>query len=121
MSKILLLQFNIFIFSFTGIFSKLASDAFKVGGVNNLWIYLWVFLMLVNCGIYAIFWQINLRHFDVSVAYLHRSTYIIWNIIWATVVFKEHISVFNILGAALIIVGLLAVNYQKKISNKSEG
>lgn len=103
----LFLQFNVLVFSLTGIFMKFA--AFSLAEKQMVWCGFWFFLVMVNCAIYAVFWQMNLKHFDISLAYLYRTTYIIWNMLWAALVFSESITLANILGVVLILGGLVVV------------
>lgn len=106
--KILLLHINVFFFSLSGVFSKLAAQNF-----GNYQFYLFFSLLLLNCIIYAVFWQINLKHFSVSFAYLNRSVYIIWTMLWAFLCFREQISLTNYVGAGLIIIGIIVIYYKK--------
>ena len=109
MRKYLLLHLNILLFSFTGIFSKLASIQYNKDGLNSWLLYLFLFLMIVNCGIYAIAWQKIIKNFELSTAYAHRSVYLIWSQIWAVLIFKEYLSLKNLLGMLVVLIGVLVV------------
>ena len=65
--------------------------------------------MLLNCGIYAFFWQQTLKRFDVHVAYAHKAVYNIWSLLWAVLIFSEHITIGNIIGTMLIIIGIVVM------------
>ena len=65
--------------------------------------------MLINCTVYALFWQQNLKYFDVNVAYAHRSVYNVWSLLWAVLIFSEKITVGNVIGTVLIIGGILVM------------
>lgn len=106
---ILILHFNIMLFSLTGIFSKFTANSVNENGIFSLCTFVFAGLMLINCAIYALFWQQNLKHFDVNVAYAHRSVYNIWSLIWAVLIFFERITVGNVLGTVLIIRGILVM------------
>ena len=107
--SLFLLHLNIMIFSFTGIFSKFAADSIKARGVLDPRSLMWGCLILVNCAIYAVFWQQNLKHFPVNVAYAHSAVYNIWSLFWAVLIFSETISRGNIIGTILIISGILFI------------
>ena len=107
--NILLLHFNIFIFSLTGIFSKCAANSVNENGVFSVTTVLFGCLMLLNCGIYAFFWQQTLKKFDVHIAYAHKAVYNVWSLLWAVMIFSEHITVGNIIGTALIIIGIVVM------------
>ena len=102
-----LLHLNILIFSVTGILSKLAAQVFADRGIFNPLFILYVGLMLINCAVYAFFWQKNLERFEVSIAYSHRSIYNLWALLWAVMIFKEAITAGNIVGIILIIGGVM--------------
>ena len=61
-------------------------------------------------GIYALLWQQIIKKIDISVAYANRASAIFWSTVWAAVLFKEHISIQNIAGIALIFLGIWMVN-----------
>lgn len=109
MKQILLLHVSILVFSATGIFSKLAANNINSNGVFDIWTFVFAGLMLLNCGIYALFWQQNLKHFEVNTAYAHRSVYNVWSLLWAVTIFAEEITLGNIVGTVLIITGVLVI------------
>ena len=109
LKQLIFLHISILIFSATGIFSKMLANNIKDNGLLNILTFVFAGLMLLNCGIYAIFWQQNLKHFDVNVAYAHRAVYNIWSLLWAFLIFSETITIGNIIGTVLIITG--AVSY----------
>lgn len=103
------LHISILVFSTTGIFSKMAANNINQNGIFDIWTFIFGGLMLLNCGIYAIFWQQNLKHFEVNVAYAHRAVYNVWSLLWAFLIFSEEITVGNIIGTVLIIAGVLVI------------
>lgn len=107
--QILLLHISILIFSATGIFSKLAANSINANGVLDIWTFVFAGLMLLDCGIYALFWQQNLKHFEVNTAYAHRSVYNVWSLLWAVTIFSEEITLGNVVGTVLIITGVLVI------------
>ena len=111
MKKYLQLHLNIMLFSFTGIFSKLASLQYNAHGLGEWKLYLFLFLMVANCGIYALAWQKIIKKFDLSTAYAHRSVYLIWAQLWAVLIFKESLSWNNLLGMLVVLAGVLVVQH----------
>ena len=103
------LHLNILLFSLTSVFSKCASDQFNRGGLGNPLLYLFLFLMVANCGVYAIAWQKVMKKFSLSTAYANRSVYLIWSQVWAVVIFHESLSVKNIIGLLVVLVGVMVV------------
>lgn len=91
-----------FIYTTSGVFSKLASQqdfasllylAFLCGSVAVL-------------GIYAVLWQQIIKRMPVSDAYLFKGTGVIFGLALAHFVFGEAITVYNCIGAAVIICGI---------------
>lgn len=112
MSKLgsyLQLHLNILLFSFTGVFSKCASIQFNKSGLKSPLLYLFLFLMIANCGIYAIAWQMVLKKFSLSTAYANKSVYLIWTQLWAVLIFDETLSIQNIIGLLVVLVGVWVV------------
>ena len=105
----LLLHLNILLFSFTGVFSKAASVQYNKNGLRGIWLYVFLFLMLLNCFIYALAWQKVIRRFDLSVAYANKSVYLIWSQVWAVLIFHENLSLQNIIGLLVVFIGVLVV------------
>ena len=55
----ILLHICILIFSLTSVFSKAAANRYNIGGLSDPGLYLFAFMMLAICAIYAVFWQIS--------------------------------------------------------------
>ena len=60
------LHLNILLFSLTSVFSKLASIQYNKNGLHAPLLYVFLFLMIANCGIYAITWQQVIKKFSLS-------------------------------------------------------
>jgi len=56
--------------------------------------------------VYAFFWQKVLKRFDLSVAYANTGMYVVWTMAWAALFFGESIRLNNLLGAAVVILGV---------------
>lgn len=106
------LHLNILLFSFTTVFSKAASTQLNKEGLHSRLFYVLAFLMLLNCGIYALAWQQVIKKFELSVAYANKSVYLIWGQLWAVAIFGERLSWMNILGLALVFAGVVVVSYE---------
>lgn len=105
----ILLHLNILLFSFTGVFSKAASVQFNKHGLKGVLLYVFVLLMFLNCFVYALAWQKVIKRFDLNVAYANKTVYLIWSQIWAVLIFKENLSVRNIIGLIVVLIGVLVV------------
>lgn len=58
-------------------------------------------------GLYAIFWQQILRRIEISTAYMFKGTSLIFVMLLAALLFGETITWTNILGAIIIILGIV--------------
>lgn len=57
-------------------------------------------------GAYAICWQQILKRIELSTAYMFKGTSLIFVMLLAFAIFGEAITLMNIIGAAIIIVGI---------------
>lgn len=103
------LHLNILLFSLTSVFSKAASVRYNRNGLHDTLLFVFLFLMLANCGIYALAWQRVIKKFQLNVAYANRTIYLIWSQVWALLIFKENLSVNNIIGLVIVFIGVLVV------------
>ena len=64
--------------------------------------------------LYAIGWQQILKRVDLSVAYANKSVALIWGLLWGLLFFKENINVKSVIGALVIIVGIIIISIKDK-------
>lgn len=88
------------------VFSKIASE-YSFLSFN--------FLFFYGCSIfalfiYAFFWQKILIYFELSVAYLNRAIVIIWTIIVGAIIWDEPLSIYKIIAAVCIIIGIYFIS-----------
>ncbi len=102
----LLLQAAVILYTCTDIAAKLASRY----PFLSLGFVLFYGVEILILGVYALFWQQIIRKVDISVAYSNRAAAIFWSTLWAAVIFREHISVQNIVGIIIIFAGIWMVN-----------
>ena len=57
--------------------------------------------------IYAILWQQMLKKFPLTIAYASKATTIIWGMLIGYFIFKEKVTMFNIIGAVIVIIGII--------------
>ncbi len=103
LKHIIALQFAIVIFSLTGVFLKFSAgyDFLSLG-------YLVLCAVAVFfSGVYAIVWQLLLKKIPLQLAYSTRSTTTIWNLIWASLIFSETVTVKMLIGSVFIIIGVI--------------
>lgn len=103
------LVFSVAVYSFAGFFSKLASG------------YDFLSLPYISClcgvvfvlGVYAVLWQMALKRVPLNQAYLFRSLGVVFGLAIAYFAFHESISWQNLLGAAIVLFGLLVLLSEK--------
>ncbi len=109
----LLMQVMNVVFSLNGVLMKLASVSWQENGLFALKTIAVLFAAVIVLGIYAVVWQAILGRVDLSHAYLNKGTTVFWSLLWSAVVFREQITLFNIVGGIVIFLGLIMVNYHE--------
>lgn len=115
MKDICLLQLIIIIYTFSTVFAKMAS------GYEVLsWKFLFYFGMeFVILALYALLWQQMIKKFELSVAYINRSMALLWSMVWSVVFFKERITIQNVVGIVIVMVGIVVIN-QDAVNGKED-
>ena len=110
---VIFLLFANLLYATVGIFTKLASQQ-----VFLSWKYLFAFAGAVGViCIYAILWQQIIRRIELSTAYMFKGTTIIFTMLFAYWFFEEQITWNNIIGAIIIIAGIMLFAYSPKALN----
>lgn len=112
------LHLCVMMFSFTSVFSKLASAQLAEGGLRNPKLYLFAFLMLADCMIYAVCWQKIIKKFDLNIGYANRSVYLFWSQLWAVAIFGESLTLKNIIGLLIVFAGVVVVSISAQESKE---
>ena len=96
------LHLLLFMFSFCGVFSKLAA------GYEFLSLKFCIFyiISIIILGIYAILWQQVLKRFSLTTAFFNRAVNVIWGMIWGIIFFSETITLKMIIGAIIVLIGV---------------
>lgn len=91
------------VYSMSGIFSKLAARE-QFLSLRFCIYYICIIFLL---GIYAIFWQKILKKLPLTTAFANKAVTIVWGIIWGCLFFKETVTVGQIIGAVIVIAGVV--------------
>lgn len=97
----ILIAFN----SFSGVCSKLAAQN-EFLSLRFCLLYGCVILILF---VYAIVWQQILKHIPLTTAFCNKAIGIVWGITWGVLIFKEQIKLNMLIGAAIVILGVIIV------------
>ena len=102
---LIILHIILAVYSLTGIASKFA------GGEEFLSFrfILYYGIVLFGLFVYALAWQQVIKHMPLISAYANKGVTVIWGLIWGYVVFSEKITVRKIIGAAVIICGIVFI------------
>ncbi|MBE6737525.1 MAG: transporter [Ruminococcaceae bacterium] len=99
------LHLIIFQLSFGGVLSKFASKT----AFLSIEFCLLYGLMLINLGVYAILWQQIIKKLPLTSAFCNKAVSIIWGMLWGVMIFAETISWNMIVGAIIVLVGVVLV------------
>ena len=108
LKDVLILQAVVGIYTVSGVIGKFAA---KQQGIWFLALYAAEIGVL---GIYAILWQQMIRRFELSVAYANRAAALVWSLVWAILIFREQVTLQQLAGIALVIVGTVVINGGKE-------
>jgi len=103
LKDLLFLLFGYILYSLIGVVSK-SSIGNSLRSIKTL-LYYGIVLMLL--GLYAIIWQISIKKIPLYMAYMGKSISLILTLLWSNLFFSEVIKINNIIGALLVICGIL--------------
>lgn len=112
--QLLVLQAAVLLYTCAGITGKFASGR----QLFSLHFFLLYGLEIVFLGIYAIIWQQVIQRIDLSIAYANRSVNLLWTMLFAVSIFHETITIGNIMGVLLVILGICLVNSTENQTGK---
>ncbi|NLG04492.1 MAG: EamA family transporter [Clostridia bacterium] len=103
--KYIKLHLCILVYTGSSVMSKVAStyEFLSLGYI------LCFFVMFLILGLYAICWQQAIKGFSPSIAYSNKSVTTIWVLIFSQIFFHEGITLKNVIGAVIIILGVILV------------
>mgnify|MGYP002626576780 FL=1 len=110
------------VYSLTGVASKFAAGeefmSFKF--------ILFYGLSLFGLFIYAFVWQQVIKHMPLITAYANKGVTVIWGILWGYFIFSEEITLRKIIGAIIIVAGIVLIVTADKddpetVVNETEG
>ena len=103
---LVVLQAAVCLYTLSGVAAKLASN-YEFLSLGFILCYGGEIAIL---GIYAVIWQQIIKRVDISVAYANRALAVFWSMLWAFLLFKEQVTLQNLLGVCLIFAGTWVVN-----------
>ena len=103
-NSLALLILSIFLQSFSFLFIKMSTMQ------NDLKIHLFLLLAFVFMGLRAIVWQFLLKLRELSFVYPFASLVQIIILIYAVVLFKETVTIYNVIGLFIMLVGIFYIS-----------
>lgn len=114
--NLLFLHAIIFLYSLSSICSKYASGleffSFKWMLVYGLQIFI--------LGCYALAWQQVLKRMPLNFAFANKSVTLVWGMIFGVILFDEKLSVLNIVGAVIVLIGVIFMVTENQDSAKGK-
>jgi len=104
--NIIILQAIIALYSLSTVMSKFAAEEDFLSFKFILFYGIEIFIL----GVYAILWQQIIKKFDISVASANKAMAVLWSMLWAVLFFHDNITINNVIGIVIIIIGTLIVN-----------
>lgn len=110
------LHLLLMVYSTSGILSKLAA------GLDILsWQFFGLYAgVIALLGVYALGWQQILRRMPLTSAFSNKAVTIVWGIVWGALFFSESITAGKVIGAALIIAGVILFAHADSSEEKDQ-
>ena len=99
----LFLHILLLVYATACIFSKKAAGTSFGSGR----FFLFYGLNLLLLAVYAVGWQQVLKRIPLTGAYAHKSVTVIWGVVFGVLLFHETLSIRQIAGVVLVIVGIV--------------
>lgn len=103
MKTLFMLHLLLMVYSMSGIFGKLAAGA----PFLSLRFCLFYGAIIALLGIYAIGWQQIIKRLPLTTAFANKAVTVVWGIVWGALFFHEKITPGKLLGAAIVIAGVV--------------
>ena len=101
----IILHLFLAVYSLTGVASKCAAG-YEFMSFEFLFYY---GIVLFGLFLYAVAWQQIIKHMPLISAYANRGVTVIWGIMWGYFIFDEKITIRKIVGALIIICGIVFI------------
>ena len=81
--------------------------------------FVFVGVQILLLGIYAIIWQQVLKRVSLVTAISFRGIVVILSLVWAVIIFRETVTLPNIIGSAVIVAGIYIVALDEALPKES--
>jgi len=101
-----IMHLSFLVYSLVGVASKTAASQDLLSSA----FFAYALLVMGALAIYALMWQQVLKWFTLSKAYPNKGVVVVWGLLWAMIFFQETITIENIVGGAIIVLGIVLVS-----------
>lgn len=101
--KYLSLIFLYLLYSVTSIAAKYSSQQ----EIFSVKYFVGLVIVVLILGIYAVIWQQVLKRIELTTAYMFKGTSLVFVLLFSALLFNETITLWNIVGASLIVGGIV--------------
>lgn len=70
--------------------------------------------MIALLGVYAIGWQQIIKRLPLTYAYANKAVTVLWGIVWGVLLFREQVSALKLIGAAVVLAGVVLFSLAEK-------
>ena len=99
------LHFILLMYSFVGVFMKLAFTHEFL----SLYFLLFALLAVLFLGIYALIWQQVLKKLPLTVAFTNKAICIAWGMLWGALILGDAVTWYKIVGSVIVFAGVVLV------------
>ena len=99
------LHIELLLYSLGGVCSKMAA---KYEFMSKGFV-IYYALVILNLAIYALVWQQIIKKLPLNTSYANKAITIVWGMMWGVIFFGERITWNMLLGAVVVIIGILIV------------
>lgn len=98
------------VYSLSSVCAKLASG-FEFMSFGFIGCYA---VMIALLGVYAVGWQQIIKRLPLTYAYANKAVTVLWGIVWGVLLFREQVSALKLLGAAVVLAGVVLFSLAEK-------
>lgn len=106
LKRIVRLLLVFLVYSSANIFMKLSSEG---EGVD---VFLYLACAFFVLALFAYLWQQTLKLIPLTRAFMFKSITVLYGMFFASFLFKEHITLNNMVGASLIVIGIIILGWE---------
>lgn len=112
--SLILLNILLLLYSTGGIFSKLAASE----DLFSLKFCIYYVIIIALLGGYALGWQQIIKRMPLTTAFANKAITVVWGLMWGILIFDEKITAGKIVGAMLVIAGVVLFSMADKDMGK---